>query len=203
MNIQSSLTLRHLAKPHSLLALQILIACCLLSLSISACSKEVITPAKHRAQITSKVETAQAQKIPEATTGTPTAQIMQVMPQITKVTWILDGTDLVASSDVKRIFSQGSSQWAGSYRSEQGGSILDITITPKDTNNWRLDRDYSEPGLKTRTKSYNLQTFNDGLASTAGDLAVQKTSEGVLVLELKSDVDSIPASYWVHYFKAK
>lgn len=131
------------------------------------------------------------------------SQIMEVIPEVAKVTWILDGTDMLPNSDIKRVSGSAEVQWAGSYRSEQGGSILTLKITAKSSNHWNLVRNYSEPALKPESKNYELRNLYDGLVSKAGNLAVQKTHEGVLVLELESGLDSIPASYWIHYITTK
>ena len=154
------------------------------------------TPEPDMTELAPPAETPAKNKAPD---NNRPVQLKQAMPESAAVTWVLDGTDLQETQQAQRLSAQALAPWEGRYRSEQGGSILHLVITASGDNSWALKRNYSEPGMPTVEKSYQLHLLQDGLVSRDANIAVKKTNEGVMVLELDSGIDSIPASYWVHY----
>lgn len=121
------------------------------------------------------------------------------------VTWpavsmVLDGTDLVEMDKVAPEPSAPDSI-GGTYRSEQGGSILTLSAQ-KEGDGIRIERQYQEPGTSKIVKPYQLiPVAQEGFASKTQDAFLKKTKAGVIFWEKNSGVDSIPATYWVHYIR--
>jgi hypothetical protein len=116
------------------------------------------------------------------------------------ITPVLDGTDLVEMEKIGPVpFTLESI--AGTYRSEQGGSVLVLTIQ-RDNGGIRVERPYQEPGAAKAVKTYHLAPLaSKGAASPSRDCYLQKTREGVAFWEKSSGTDSIPATYWTHYIR--
>jgi hypothetical protein len=128
----------------------------------------------------------------------PTISSKNVAPKLQEVQEALDGTDLV---DIKtlNLISFGTNI-EGQYRSEQGGSELSLTVIQKG-DQWTIQRIYSEPEVGEEVKVYQTRLDDSALVSAEGDFFVRGTTDGLLVLELKSGVDGIPADYWIHYLR--
>ena len=124
---------------------------------------------------------------------TPAAQSSIAVPAVKSV---LDGTDLIDLSALKLLAAEKIRQ--GKYSSEEGGSQLELTVSRKGKQ-WTIKRRYEEPELKARTKVYKAEVNGPVLVSGKKDFYMQVTSDGLLVLELHSGLDSIPASYWILY----
>ncbi|MBX2857711.1 MAG: hypothetical protein KTR17_03530 [Cellvibrionaceae bacterium] len=178
------------------------LSCALVVLGLSACSKST-APGKKTEGEPVELESLPELPIADEATEELAVQVKRALPQSADVAWVLDGTDLREKKIVKGNTIQSVTQWGGKYRSEQGGSILNLQIIADSSDAWVLSREYSEPGLKVAAKNYQLQPLNDSLVSQDADIVVQKTLDGVLVLELNSGIDSIPSSYWVHYLQVK
>jgi hypothetical protein len=118
-----------------------------------------------------------------------------VMPKLQDV---LDGTDLI-NMDTLDLRSLGT-DIEGEYLSEQGGSELLLTVTRKGEQ-WTIKRTYNEPEVGKQVRIYQTKLRDGALISANEDLFVQGTTDGLLVLELKSGVDGIPADYWIHYLR--
>jgi hypothetical protein len=116
------------------------------------------------------------------------------------VTSVLDGTDLIAMDQIPVVpFAPG--EISGNYRSEQGGSILTLSIR-RQGDMLEAERRYEEPGAEAAARLYTFPTTNsEGAASAQQDAFLRQTKEGVLLLEQRSEVESIPATYWVHYIR--
>ena len=113
---------------------------------------------------------------------------------------VLDGTDLVAMDQVAPEPSNLDSI-GGTYRSEQGGSILTLTAQ-NEADGIRIERQYQEPGIAKIAKPYQLIPIaHEGFASKTQDAFLKKTKAGVIFWEKNSGVDSIPATYWIHYIR--
>jgi hypothetical protein len=130
---------------------------------------------------------------PEANVGWVLAQ-NTAQPEL-----VLDGTDLVELST----FTTGplGEDVAGEYTSEQGGSVLTLSIARQDDTHWTVERIYQEPELPEQKMSYLAEMRDGSLTSSNGDLMVKGTNEGVLVLELNSKNEAIPPDYWIHYIR--
>lgn len=113
---------------------------------------------------------------------------------------VLDGTDLLEVSQLQ-LEKMDPDRLPGRYRSEQGGSILFLMITPQGMDAWTVERRYTEPEMKNLTRQYTVHRTEHGLASETGELVLRQTREGLIALEKNSGIDSIPASYWIHYIK--
>lgn len=117
-----------------------------------------------------------------------------------EVSMVLDGTSIVDVAD----FALGTSsvdRLAGRYRSDQGGAEVIITVTSQPSGDWVVERVYAEPAAAPLTATYTVRRTPLGLADEKGSMYLQATREGVLALEHASGVDSIPASYWIHYVR--
>jgi hypothetical protein len=121
----------------------------------------------------------------------------------TKIAWpavssVLDGTDVVDIGSVSAIpFDIGGI--VGSYRSEQGGAMLSLTVRRRDTM-LEVERVFQEPGTTAVTKRYEFRTTTpEGAVSSQDKAFLKQTRTGLLLLEEQSGVESIPASYWVQY----
>lgn len=116
------------------------------------------------------------------------------------ITSVLDGTDLVEIDKIGPAPFTAESI-AGMYRSEQGGSVLVLTIRRED-DGIRVERQYQEPGAAKVVKTYHLAPrASKGAATPSGDCYLQKTKEGVAFWEKSSGTDTIPANYWTHYIR--
>jgi hypothetical protein len=92
-------------------------------------------------------------------------------------------------------------QIIGSYFSENGGVVAELSIV-KSQSGLMVTRTFSEPGAKPKTKIYkNMIKGGDGSFRT--DEAVLRTSgsTGILFLELQSEIEFIPNSFWIYYSK--
>jgi hypothetical protein len=116
------------------------------------------------------------------------------------VSSVLDGTDLVEFQDITLVpFSTG--DVAGSYISEQGGSKLTLAVR-RQGETLEVERRYEEPEAQPAAKLYQFPTMNsEGAVSAQQDAFLRQTKDGLLLLEQRSDVESIPATYWVHYIR--
>jgi hypothetical protein len=132
-----------------------------------------------------------------ATPGAAPAGIAVNWPAVSMV---LDGTDLVEMDKVNPEPSREDSI-GGAYRSEQGGSILTLSAQ-KDAGGIHIERQYQEPGAAKTVKLYQLLPVGEeGFASKTQEAFLKKTKAGVIFWEKNSGVDSIPATYWVHYIR--
>ena len=116
-----------------------------------------------------------------------------------KVALVLDGTDLIDIDEIKRV-ALGLKNIEGHYQTEQGGSILYLSISHKQ-DHWVIDRVYTEPAMPKASKQYQAKQHKFGLANDNASLVIQRTTEGVLVYEMDSGSESIPNEYWVHYLR--
>jgi hypothetical protein len=114
-------------------------------------------------------------------------------------TEVLDGTDLVELNDLRP--AELPSPLEGTYQAEQGGAMATVSITLQTDDRWIVMRTYEEPELEAEVKEYVAERDGAALVGIDGDLAIQGTEEGLLVLELSSGSESIPAAYWVHYIR--
>lgn len=125
--------------------------------------------------------------------------VAQPINEAAKVEAVLDGTDLIDISalDIRPL---DSSAIDGRYTAEQGGAELALIVT-QNGNQWAIERTYSEPELVAEVRTYQAKMQEGMLVSSGEDLFAKGTSDGLLVLELQSGLDSIPASYWTHYLR--
>lgn len=114
---------------------------------------------------------------------------------------VLDGTELIPLDTLRR--EAMSDRIAGRYGIEEGGAELTLTITPREDGAWTAERRFAEPGNKPQIARYRLERCGEALVSAKNDIVVQTTREGILVLELASGVESIPAEYWTHYVRKR
>lgn len=114
-------------------------------------------------------------------------------------TAVLDGTDLVELNDLRR--AELPPHLEGTYEAEQGGAVASVSITAQPGDRWLVERTYQEPELEAQTKDYVAERDGAAFVGIDGDLAIQGTEEGLLVLELNSGSDSIPPDYWIHYLR--
>jgi hypothetical protein len=126
----------------------------------------------------------------------PTISSLKIL--IPELQDVLDGTDLI-NMDTLDFRSLGTNI-EGEYISEQGGSELSLTVIQKG-DQWTIQRTYNEPEADEEVKIYQTRFENSALVSAEGDFFVRGTTDGLLVLELKSGVDGIPADYWIHYLR--
>jgi len=124
--------------------------------------------------------------------------ISSLKSAIYKLQDVLDGTDLV-NIETLALRSLGT-DIEGEYISEQGGSELSLTVIQKG-DQWTIQRIYNEPEVGEEIKIYQTRLDDSALVSAEGDFFVRGTADGLLVLELKSGVDGIPADYWIHYLR--
>ena len=113
---------------------------------------------------------------------------------------VLDATDLLDISQLQ-LEKMDPDRLPGRYRSEQGGSILFLMITPQGKDAWAVERLYTEPEMKNVSRQYTVHRTEHGLAGEKGDLVLRQTREGLIALEKHSELDCIPATYWIHYIK--
>lgn len=114
-------------------------------------------------------------------------------------TWVLDGTDLVELNELRSAELPPILQ--GTYRAEQGGAMVSLSIIAESGDRWIVKRIYEEPELEPEIKEYVAERRGAALTGIDDDLAIQGTAEGLLVFELNSGTDSIPPDYWVHYLR--
>lgn len=109
-------------------------------------------------------------------------------------TEVLDGTDLVDIGSFKVSSLSGSH-----FHTEMGGASLAIDI--KTLNDfYHLERTYKEPGLTAMTSKY------ENVCVKAGHLYGKNirgmfTENGILLLELKPDLEFISPDMWVYLEK--
>ncbi|MEL7450157.1 MAG: hypothetical protein AAFN78_13165 [Pseudomonadota bacterium] len=111
---------------------------------------------------------------------------------------VLDGTTVLDLADFD-LESTDFESLPGQYRSEQGGSVLFLTVRSQSTGEWIVERTYSEPKFADASARYAVRRTRFGLADADSQFLLQITREGLLAFEQDSGVDSIPASYWIHY----
>jgi hypothetical protein len=116
------------------------------------------------------------------------------------VSSVLDGTDLIEIQDVTLVpFPSG--DVSGNYSSEQGGSKLSLAVR-RQGETLEVERRCEEPEGEPAARLYQFPTINDeGAVSAQQDAFLRQTKEGLLLLEQRSEVESIPATYWVHYIR--
>jgi len=135
---------------------------------------------------------------PTTRTAPPQAQ-EQTAPASPSVDSVLEGTDLVPFSNLELVPLDPATA-RGSYVSEQGGSLLLLEIeTTADGVNVR--RTYQEPEQPDQTRNYTARIEGDGASAPSEGFYLRATRQGVLVLELSSQADSVPKDYWVHYIR--
>ncbi len=113
--------------------------------------------------------------------------------------WVLDGTDMLPLADV--LLEDLRPSPAADYWAEQGGSEITVTIIATADGFWAVKRVYREPGLDPHIRHYQTERSGQLLVSRSEGLTIQGTQEGILMLELKSGVESIPADFWIHYVR--
>lgn len=116
---------------------------------------------------------------------------------------VLYSTDLLDLSDL-HLENIDADQLPGRYSSEQGGSVLFLTVTPQKgdrADTWVVERVYTEPATENISRRYVVHKTEFGLASKTGDLIVRQTREGLIAFEKDSGLDTIPADYWIYYRK--
>jgi hypothetical protein len=86
----------------------------------------------------------------------------------------------------------------GEYRAEQGGAELSVSLSRTD-GAWDLRRSFAEPGEVPHRASHRCSVSGDALVSVDRTLFLRPTADGILLLELKSGSDAIPATHWTHY----
>ena len=115
-------------------------------------------------------------------------------------TSVLDGTDELAMSAVATV-ALDIGTLGGTYQAEQGGSVLALRLRVVG-GAIRAERTWREPGEAPRSRSYELRARDVDIdATSGGDAALHRTTEGVLLWERESRADGIPASYWSHYVR--
>jgi len=120
----------------------------------------------------------------------------QSSPSMSGVKSVLDGTDLIDMAALKLLAADKIRE--GKYISEEGGSQLELTVSRKGKQ-WTIKRRYEEPELKPQTRVYQAEASGPLLVSGKKDFYMRVSSDGLLVLELHSGLESIPASYWILY----
>lgn len=135
--------------------------------------------------------------IPEGATNPSNLSPHQA--NLSEPAWVLDGTDLLPLADIS--LAPLPAQPAGKYRTEQGGAELYLSISGGIEGSWIINRTFQEPGVTPDIKTYKADRRSSALLSANEHLIIQGTKIGVLVLELKSGVESIPADYWIHYLR--
>ncbi len=145
--------------------------------------------------------TDSVQPVSNSPTAQPATKALESI-EVEEVTWALDGTDLLNFSSIPLANTTPNQNWTGRYRSEQGGSIIDFSLTADDPfEKWYAVRIYQEPGRPSSIKKYTLQQQQNRLVDTEKKIEIIKSKEGILVLERQSDLENIPAGYWIHYLK--
>lgn len=92
-------------------------------------------------------------------------------------------------------------QITGSYFSENGGVVAELSIT-KSQSGLIVTRIFSEPGAKPKTKTYkSMIKGGDGSFRTDGAVLRASGNRGILFLELQSEIEFIPNSFWIYYSK--
>ena len=117
-----------------------------------------------------------------------------------KTSRVLNSTDMRDLSDLQ-LDKMDADRLPGQYSSEQGGSVLFLIVTPQGKDTWIVERIYTEPATQNVSRQYTVHKTEYGLASKKGSLVLRQTKEGLIALEKDSGLDSIPASYWIHYLK--
>ena len=121
---------------------------------------------------------------------------------IPKTSLVLDATDLLDISDLQ-MENIDLDRLPGQYKSEQGGSILYLSIKQQNKDSWIVERVYTEPSMQRVSKKYTIHRTGFGLADKKGNLVLRQTREGLIVYESNSELDTIPTDYWIHYIKQK
>lgn len=107
---------------------------------------------------------------------------------------VLVGTDVVKLSS----FSKAKvNKMKKEYSAEFGGANLTLRIS-QNKNDKRITRIYKEPGMKEEITIYSPYCAKERFIS-AENLKAIMVSDGLLLLEEKSEIDGIPSDLWVYY----
>jgi hypothetical protein len=113
--------------------------------------------------------------------------------------WVLDGTDMFSLSEMK--LAPLPRHLEGLYGAEQGGAEVKVTIKRLKDGAWEVIREHREPGLPPDKKTYRIVRKGQRAVSANNAVRIQGTTEGIIMLELNSGTESIPADFWMHYVR--
>jgi hypothetical protein len=118
-------------------------------------------------------------------------------------------TDVLVGTDTRKLstfqFITKPQLNAGKYTAETGGARIDLEVK-KEPAGLEVVRLFAEPGQQPRTKTYRKFLLGkDGVYRTSGaQVRIPANPTGALILlESKSGIEEIPATFWILFEERK
>lgn len=130
-----------------------------------------------------------------ACTITNTAQQADLLPECQNLTATTQNlpTDVIVGTDVIDTgrFAVTSKSAIGEYTGESGGAVIAVSITRE-----AVIRTFHEPGVESAQRSFPPPCASGPYLLSDGVIA-QPASDGLLYLELSSNVEGLPGNLWI------